>query len=193
MKQRTERMGVEIRAALGEIIARGEIKDPRVRNAGLVTVTQVRVTGDLREARVVFTVHGADGALLQRTRDGLTSARSYLQQQLARRLRTRNTPTLTFEIDRALDHAFRLDGLLREVAATRATEAVDESVGADAGAGGGDDAVGGGEDAAGGADDGGDVDAEEDEGEVSDADGLTNESGGNEGGGGRGVDRAPRK
>ena len=122
MKQRTERMGVEIQAALGEIMARGEIKDPRVRNAGLVTVTQVRVTGDLREARVVFTVHGADQARLERTREGLTSARSYLQAALARRLRTRNTPTLTFEIDRALDHAFRLDGLLREVAATRAAE-----------------------------------------------------------------------
>ena len=142
MKQRTERMGVEIQAALGELIARGEIKDPRVRNAGLVTITRVRVTGDLREARVAFTVHGADEARLALTRNGLSSARAYLQQALAKRLRTRNTPTLSFEIDRALDQAFYVDGLLREVAAeARASEPADGSPPEDDDAAGDDDAA----------------------------------------------------
>ena len=45
--------------SLGEVLARDEIKDPRVRGAGLITVTHVRVSGDLRHARALFTVHGA--------------------------------------------------------------------------------------------------------------------------------------
>jgi ribosome-binding factor A len=139
MKQRTERLGAEIQAVLGEIIARGGVNDPRVRDAGLLTLTRVRVTGDLREARVGFTVHGADEARLKETRNGLTSARSFLQQTLARRLRARKTPMLSFEIDHGHDHAVQVDTLLREagfgVAATPvAVESTDsaEATGDDA-------------------------------------------------------------
>jgi ribosome-binding factor A len=55
-QQRTERLGAEILTILGELLARGEVKDRRVQGAGIVTLTRVRVTGDLREARVAFTV-----------------------------------------------------------------------------------------------------------------------------------------
>jgi ribosome-binding factor A len=123
MKQRTERLAKEIQAVLGEILARGDIKDPRVRDAGLITITRVRVTGDLREARVAFALFGAEDAALARVQAGLLSARAYLQQALGRRLQTRNTPTLSFEIDRVLDQALRVDALLREVAVDRAVEA----------------------------------------------------------------------
>jgi ribosome-binding factor A len=122
MKQRTERLAKEIQAVLGEILARGDIKDPRVRDAGLITITQVRVTGDFREARVAFTLFGAADAAQERVLAGLQSARAYLQQTLGRRLKTRNTPTLDFEIDRILDQALRVDALLREVAVDRAAE-----------------------------------------------------------------------
>ena len=59
MSQRVERVAGEVRAVLGEVLARDEIKDPRVRGAGLITVTHMRVSGDLRHARVLFTVHSA--------------------------------------------------------------------------------------------------------------------------------------
>ena len=62
MSQRMERVAGEVRAVLGEVLARDEIKDPRVRGAGLITVTHVRVSGDLRHARALFTVHGLDDA-----------------------------------------------------------------------------------------------------------------------------------
>jgi hypothetical protein len=52
-------------------------------------------------------------------RRGLQSARAYLQQELGRRLRARKTVMLSFEIDRSLDNAFRVDGLLRADAALR--------------------------------------------------------------------------
>lgn len=117
MNQRTERLGAEIQSVLGSIIARGDIRDSRVRDAGLVTITRVRVTGDLREARVAFTVFGADDATLEKVRRGLEAARQFLQGELARRLRARNTALLSFEVDRGLDNAFRVDSLLREAAA----------------------------------------------------------------------------
>jgi ribosome-binding factor A len=123
MNQRTERLGAEIQSVLGRIISRGDIRDARVRDAGLVTITRVRVTGDLREARVGFAVFGADDAALERVRQGLQSARSYLQHELGRQLRARNTALLSFEVDRGLDNAFRVDSLLRQEAAASAATA----------------------------------------------------------------------
>jgi ribosome-binding factor A len=117
LKQRTERLSREIQAILGEALARGDVKDPRVREAGLVTITRVRVTGDLREARVAFAVFGAVDAVLERAQAGLQSAASHLQREIGHQLRTRNTPTLTFEIDRVLDEALRVDSILRTVSA----------------------------------------------------------------------------
>ena len=128
MKQRTERLGREIQSILGEILTRGEIKDPRVRDAGLLTVTRVRVTGDLREARVAFTAFGAADPVLDKARQGLQSASPYLQRAIGQRLRTRNTPTLTFEVDHVLDEALRVDSILREV---RAELAAPEAKGGD--------------------------------------------------------------
>ena len=70
MSQRVERVASEVRGVLGEVLARDEIKDPRVRGAGLITVTHVRVSGDLQHARASFTVHGLDDAALERVRVG---------------------------------------------------------------------------------------------------------------------------
>ena len=70
---RLERVAGEVRAVLGEVLARDEIKDPRVRGAGLITVTHVRVSGDLRHARALFTVHDADAAAGARARRGSTT------------------------------------------------------------------------------------------------------------------------
>lgn len=124
MNQRTERLAREIQGILGEALARGDIKDPRVREAGLVTITRVQVTGDLREARVAFAVFGAVDHVLEKARAGLQSAAAHLQREIGHHLRTRNTPTLTFEIDRALDEALRVDSILRTVGAElRASEA----------------------------------------------------------------------
>src|SRR5437762_11238758 len=87
MSLRLERVAGEVRAIVGEVLARDEIKDPRVRGAGLITVTHVRVSGDLRHARALFTVHDADAAKLERVRQGLDNASGYFRQAIARRLR----------------------------------------------------------------------------------------------------------
>ena len=123
MSQRTERMAGEVRAAVGDVLARQEIKDPRVRGAGLITVTHVRISGDLRLARVLFTVHGAGEAELERVREGLDHAAGYFRRIIGGRLRTRVTPEISFELDRVFEQAARVEALLREVAPAAAPPA----------------------------------------------------------------------
>jgi ribosome-binding factor A len=110
-----ERVAGEVRAILGETLARDEIKDPRVRGAGLITVTHVRVSGDLRHARAFFTVHGLDEAALDRVRAGLDHASGYFRQAITRRLRMKVAPAVTFEVDKVFEQAARVEQILREI------------------------------------------------------------------------------
>jgi len=114
---RLERVAGEVRAILGEVLARDEIKDPRVRGAGLITVTHVRVSGDLRHARALFTVHDADAAALERVREGLDHASGYFRQAIARRLRMKVAPAVKFEVDKVFEQAERVEKILRDEAA----------------------------------------------------------------------------
>jgi ribosome-binding factor A len=107
----------ELRAIIGELLARREIKDPRVQNAGLITVTHVRITGDLRQARALFTVHNAGAAELDHVREGLDHASGYFRHAIARRLRLKVTPALSFEVDQVFEQATRIEHLLQEIAA----------------------------------------------------------------------------
>ena len=125
MKQRTERLSAEIQAIVSELLVRGELKDPRVRNAGIITITRVRVTGDLREAHVAFMVYGADDAALERVRQGLESGRGFVQRAVGRQLHTRATPSVHFEVDRALEGAFRVREILTGIASESPTAAGD--------------------------------------------------------------------
>jgi ribosome-binding factor A len=142
--QRVERVASEVRAILGEVLTRDEIKDPRVRGAGLITVTHVRVSGDLQHARAMFTVHGLDAASLERVRQGLDHASGYFRQAISRRLRTKVSPAVTFVVDEVFEKATRLEALLHEMrpAAAVAVPAVDaapEGVGEGVGEGVADD------------------------------------------------------
>jgi ribosome-binding factor A len=105
----------EIRDVLGDLVVRQEIRDPRVRIAGIITFTHVRVSGDLRQAKAFFTVHGMDDESLERVRQGLTSAAGYMRRRIADRLRLRNTPSLAFEVDRVFEEEAHIDALLKEV------------------------------------------------------------------------------
>jgi ribosome-binding factor A len=116
VSQRMERVAGEVRAVLGEVLARDEIKDPRVRGAGLITVTHVRVSGDLRHARALFTVHDLDEAGLDRVRQGLDHASGYFRRAIGRRLRMKVAPAVTFEVDRVFEQAARVEKILADTA-----------------------------------------------------------------------------
>jgi ribosome-binding factor A len=134
---RVERVSAEVRGVLGEVLSRDEIKDPRVRGAGLITVTHVRVSGDLQHANALFTVHGLDAAALERVRRGLNHASGYFRQAIARRLRMKVAPAVKFEVDQVFETAAHVEQLLRDVAPPP-PKAPDESAGDEDGGGEGE-------------------------------------------------------
>jgi ribosome-binding factor A len=111
-----ERVAAEVRGVLGEVLSRDEIKDPRVRGAGLITVTHVRISGDLQHAGALFTVHGLDAAALERVRQGLNHASGYFRQAVARRLRMKVAPAVKFEVDQVFEQAARVEKILHDIA-----------------------------------------------------------------------------
>ena len=108
---RPERVASEIRAALTELLQRGELRDPRV---GYITITQVRMTPDLRLARVSYSMMGTDEEK-ERTQEGLTQAKSFLRSAVAKKVKLRVSPNIAFEYDATLEDSDRIDTLLREV------------------------------------------------------------------------------
>jgi ribosome-binding factor A len=93
--------------------ALGDLKDPRI---GLVTVTGVKVTADLGEARVFVSVLGSDKKRAA-TLAGLESARGVLQARINRELKLRRTPTLAFAYDDAVERGVRMTKLIEDLAA----------------------------------------------------------------------------
>src|SRR6266536_3860334 len=108
MSERLERVSEELRAVLAEEI--GRLKDPRV---GFVTVTGVRVTPDLRKARVFYTVLGDESAR-RGTRAALRSARSHLRASLGKEVRIKFVPELEFREDETAQQGQRVEELLAE-------------------------------------------------------------------------------
>ncbi len=108
--QRQLRMGEELRHALAEIMARGDIRDPDLREAP-ITVTEVRVSPDLRNATIFVTPLG--GERLTEIVAALQRVRGYFRGQLARMVEAKFVPELRFEADRSFEHARRVDELLR--------------------------------------------------------------------------------
>ncbi len=107
---RPERVGELIRQSVAAFLT-GNARDPRI---GFVTVTGVEVSPDLSHARVRVSVMG-DEADKAKTLEGLASAARFLRAQLARELHLRTSPELRFELDRGLEHAQRIDRVLKEL------------------------------------------------------------------------------
>jgi ribosome-binding factor A len=99
-----------IRQVLSDVIP--SLKDPRI---GFVTVTGVRATKDFAYAKVYVSVLGSEQER-ERTLDGLTAAHGVLQAQIARELRLRRTPVLTFEYDPTVERGVRLTQMIDELA-----------------------------------------------------------------------------
>ena len=106
---RARRLAERIQVIVAETIER-RIKDPRM---GFVTITDVRVTGDLREATVFYTVLG-DPTEQDDTAAALESARGMLRTEVGRQTGIRYTPSLAFVADAIPENARHLDDLLRQ-------------------------------------------------------------------------------
>lgn len=107
--ERQARVADRIRVVLSERLQKG-LRDPRL---GFVTITDVRVTGDLQNASVFYTVYGTDEER-EGTAAALKSATGLLRSEVGKQLNTRLTPTLEFFPDALPEEASHLSDLLRE-------------------------------------------------------------------------------
>jgi len=109
--RRPDRVAEAIRVEVATFLNEGA-KDPRI--VGLVTVTGVDVTRDLRHAKVFVSVMGSD-AERAATFEGLESVAGHLRSRLARVLRLRVAPDIDFHADRSVAHAARIETLLAQL------------------------------------------------------------------------------
>ncbi|MGD8866655.1 MAG: 30S ribosome-binding factor RbfA [Gemmatimonadales bacterium] len=107
---RTQRVAQLLKEEISRLLQR-EVKDARI---GLVTVTDVRVTRDLKYADVYVYLSG-DEERRAKALEGLTSAAGFMRTRLGRELTIRRMPELRFVLDRTQDHATRIHELLSEL------------------------------------------------------------------------------
>ena len=104
---RVRRHAERIRELVATVV-RTQIKDPRL---GMITITDARITADLRDATDFYTVLG-DAAAKTGTAAALESAKGLLRSTVGKALGLRYTPTLSFVLDDVQDHAKHIDELL---------------------------------------------------------------------------------
>ena len=109
--QRQLRVGEELRHALARVLERGMLRDPGLEGI-TVTVTEVRMSPDLRHAHVFVTPLG--GGPETAVVETLTRARPFLRRQIAQSVELRNVPTMDFVADGSFDEVLRIETLLAD-------------------------------------------------------------------------------
>jgi ribosome-binding factor A len=107
---RTQRVAKLLKEEIARLLQR-EVKDVRV---GMVTVSDVDVTRDLKYATVYVQVPG-DAERKDQALEGLASAAGFMRSRLGRELRVRRVPELRFEVDETQERAMRIHELLTEI------------------------------------------------------------------------------
>jgi ribosome-binding factor A len=108
--KRADRVADLIRAEIADILLK-EVADPRVR---LVSITGVKVSDDLRSARIFFVEMGQD-ELRPETESGMKRVAGFLKKELGKRLQLRYVPELVFAYDTSFAYGSRIDRLLTEI------------------------------------------------------------------------------
>jgi ribosome-binding factor A len=106
--KRSERVSDQMKQEIADILMR-KIKDPRI---GFVTVTDVEVSDDLRNAKVFVSVYGGDK---EASLKGLKSASPFIRAELGRRMRMRFTPELLFRFDSTVEQGAHIMEILRSL------------------------------------------------------------------------------
>lgn len=110
-KYRRERINDEVTRVIADALR--SVKDPRV-SERMITVTQSRVTGDLKYAKIYFSVLGnTSSEQIKEIKKGLASASGYLRHAIAEEINLRITPELMFEYDDSIEHGAHIEELLK--------------------------------------------------------------------------------
>lgn len=110
-KVRSNRISEEVKRELANII-RTELKDPRVQ--GLLSITNVEVTGDLRYAQVFVSFYG-NKEEQNEVLNTLKKAAGFLRNELGKRIRLRFVPELIFKFDDSMEHGAKISAILTEI------------------------------------------------------------------------------
>ncbi len=110
-KYRRARINDEVARVLADALR--NVKDHRIRDQ-IITITSCDVSGDLRFAKVYFSVYGADHETIKEIKKGLYSAQGFLRHALAEEINLRITPELTFEYDNAMERGAHISELLKK-------------------------------------------------------------------------------
>ena len=125
--RRVSRVAELIKREVSQMLLNG-IKDDRV-GTGMVSVTDVDVSGDLQHAKIYVSIYGTDEAKVE-TMEGLKSATGYVRSELGARVRLRRTPEVLFLEDRSIERGNKVLALLNQLNHQRPPEnlvAVDDS------------------------------------------------------------------
>jgi len=109
--QRPLRVGEELRHAFVQLLASGEIHDPDLAGS-VVTVTEVRMSPDLRNANIFFTPLGGEGG--PQILKALKRAAPFIRRRLAEAVQLRVAPQLWFELDTSFESAGRIETVLKD-------------------------------------------------------------------------------
>ena len=107
---RALRVQDQLKKEVSEIIL-GTLKDPQI---GFVTITAVEVSGDLKLAKVFYSVLGTPQEK-QNTALALKRARGFIQAEINRRVRMKKTPQISFEFDHSIEYGDRIDKIIEEL------------------------------------------------------------------------------
>ena len=113
MAKNTNRLGrvdEELRKEISQVI-NYELKNPDV--TGMVSVTKVKVTPDLKYAKVYVSIFNSKN--IKETMEGLKKSSGFIRTELAKRINLRNTPELIFEIDDSMEYGAKIDSILKEI------------------------------------------------------------------------------
>ncbi len=108
--KRVDKLGELIKEELSLLLLR-EVRDPRI---GFITLTGVRMSGDLRLARVYFSMMGSEEDRCN-TIEGLNKAKGYLKRELAKRLSLRHMPDIIFYFDDSVEYGERIESIIRRI------------------------------------------------------------------------------
>lgn len=108
---RDRRVGQEILREINDIL-RKRVRDPRVQG---ITITDVRVTGDLQQATIYYSLLSDQASDQQKAQEGLDKAKGLIRKELGQRLSLYKTPELLFEQDSSVQYGNHIDELIRKL------------------------------------------------------------------------------
>ncbi len=112
---RPTQVGEQIRQYLSQQLLEGAYKDPRLQAANMVTVTEVRMSPDLRVADALVSVYPEDEKVVTEVFAGLVSATNEVKRSIGRALRLRYTPDLRWRLDESIAYGAKIEALLKEI------------------------------------------------------------------------------